>query len=162
MRGHLTDTEIAEALGEAPQVEVLDHLACCPTCRADRDRLQTTLTGLTAQMRARAARPEAAWDRQARQIAGRLHERPPRAQPWRWAWAPAVVGLAALAGIWLHGQSPRVTPSTETDDALLVAVERSIHAEVPAALRPAALLVGEVGGRGTEVERSLDVPQGGY
>jgi predicted anti-sigma-YlaC factor YlaD len=161
MRGHLTDTEMAQALGEAPPGEVCDHLAGCPACRADRDRLQATLTGLAAQMRTRTARPEAAWDRQARQSAERLHERQPRAQPWRWAWAPAVVGLAALVGIWVHGQSPRVTPGTETDDALLVAVERSIHADVPAALRPAALLVGEVGGRGTEAERRLDGPQGG-
>jgi predicted anti-sigma-YlaC factor YlaD len=161
MRGHLTDTEMAEALGDAPQMEMLEHLAGCPTCRADRERLQTTLTGLAEQMQARAARPEAAWDRQARQIANRLRARPPRTRPWRWAWAPAVVCLAALAGIWLHAQSPRVAPGTETDDALLVAVERSIHADVPAALRPAALLVGEVGGRGTEAERSLDVPQGG-
>jgi|PlaIllAssembly_1097288.scaffolds.fasta_scaffold57221_2 predicted anti-sigma-YlaC factor YlaD len=161
MRGHLTDTEMAEALDEAPSGAVRDHLASCPTCRAERDRLQATLTGLAAQMQARAARPAAAWDQQARQIADRLHERQPRAQPWRWAWAPAVVGLAVLAGFWFYGQSPRMAPGTETDDALLVAVERSIHADVPAALRPAALLVGEVGGRGTEAEQSLDGPQGG-
>jgi len=152
MRGHLTDTEMAQALGEVPPDEVHDHLACCPTCRADRDRLQTALTDLAQQMRTRAGRPEAAWDLQARQIRDRLHERQSRVEPWRWAWAPAVVGLAALVGIWVHGQSPRGTPGTETDDALLVAVERSIHAAVPAALRPAELLVGEVGGRRTEAE----------
>lgn len=161
MRGHLTDAEMVEALGEAPSTTVRDHLTSCPTCRADLDRLQATLTGFAAGMQVRAARPEAAWDRQARQIADRLHQRLSRARPWRWAWAPAVVGLAVLAGIWFHGQSPRVAPGTETDDAFLIAVERSIHADVPAALRPAALLVGEVGGRGTEAERSLDGPQGG-
>jgi predicted anti-sigma-YlaC factor YlaD len=160
MRGHLTDAEMADALGEAPLGEVRDHLAGCPICRADRDRLRATLTDLAAQLQTRAARPEPAWDRQARQIAERLHERQPRARPWRWAWAPAAVGLAVLAGIWFQGQSPRVAPGTETDDALLFAVEGSIHAAVPAALRPAVLLIEEVRGRGTEAEPSLGVSQG--
>jgi hypothetical protein len=161
MRGHLTDTEMAEALGGAPPDAVRDHLDCCVTCRAERDRIEETLMGLAAQIQTRAARPDAAWDRQARQIAERLRERPRRARSWRWAWAPAVAGLAALVGIWIDGRSLRVTPGTETDDALLVAVERSIQTNVPAALQPAALLIGEFGGRGTESERSLDGPKGG-
>ncbi len=161
MRGHLTDTELMEGLGEAPRREVLDHLACCPTCRADRDRLQATLAGLAEQMRAGAERPEATWDHQARRIVDRLHERRDRAHPWRWAWAPAVVGLAALAGIWFHGRAPQVPRDPEADDALLFAVQRSVQAHVPVALRPAALLVGEVEGRATEAERGLESSQGG-
>jgi hypothetical protein len=161
MRGHLTDTEMAEALDEAPRAELLDHLAGCPACRAERERLQATLTGLADRMRARATRPDAVWGRQARQIADRLQERRPNARPWRWAWAPAVACLATLAGIWMYGQGPRVASVSETDDALLVSVERSIRTDIPSALRPAALLIGEVGGRGAGVERGLDARQGG-
>lgn len=159
MRGHLTDTEMTEALGDAAQTEVLDHLACCPGCRADRDRLRATLTALAEQMHVRAARPEAAWDRQARQFMARVREHPARTPRWRWAWAPALVGMAALAGVWFYDQRVGVAPPLENDEALLAAVERSIQTDVPPALRPLALLVGEM--KNADASGGLEVGHGG-
>ena len=158
MRGHLNDTEMTEALQGSPPVDVLSHIAGCPSCRAECERLQATLTGVAEQAREWANRSDATWDRQARQIMARARERqrPPR---WRWVWAPALVGMAGLAGVWFHNQRTQVVPPLENDEALLAAVERSIQTDVPAALRPLALLVGEV--KDGEAKGSLDMEQGG-
>ena len=152
MRGHLTDTELAEALGDEPRDEALAHLGDCPTCRAERDRLRTALTGLAEQARIQAERPDAAWERQRRQIGGRLDDRPARSPSWRWVWAPAALGLAALTVVWLGWETPRQSQEPEIDHAILAAVERSLQADVPMALRPVALLAAEIERRGTATE----------
>jgi hypothetical protein len=61
--------------------------------------------------------------------------------------------------VWFHGGAPRPSSGPEADHALLLAVERSLQAEVPAALRPAALLAGEVEG-GAETGRTSGAPKG--
>ncbi len=161
MREHMTDAEMAETLGGEPGGTALAHLTDCPACRAERDRLQAALTALAGQARAQAERPEASWERQRRQIASRLHDRAPASHAWRWAWVPAAVGLALVAVFWFRGDTPPSSPGPETDHALLLAVERSLQADVPAALRPAALLAGEVEGGGAETERKNGTSNGG-
>jgi hypothetical protein len=143
MRGHLTDAEMTEALGEQYTGSARAHLADCAICRVERDRLRVTLAGIVQQTRVEAKRSEAFWERQRRQIASRLGRRRQRTRPWRWVWASAAVGLAALAAVWLHGYSPRAWPGPEADHALLIAVECSLQTSLPTALRPAALLAGE-------------------
>jgi predicted anti-sigma-YlaC factor YlaD len=160
MREHLTDEELAETLGGEPREETLAHLAECPASRAERDQLQVTLTALAGQARAQGERPEAAWERQRRQIASRLRDRAPVSRAWRWAWVPAAVALALVAVFWFRGETPPSSPGPETDHALLLAVERSLQADVPAALRPAALLAGEVEGGGAETEEKNGTPKG--
>ena len=159
MHGHLTDRDMMEALHKAPSGEVRDHLAGCPSCRAERERLQAALTGFAEQAHAWADRSDAAWDRQARQILARPREAQGHTLRWRWACVPALLGLAALAGLCFHGQSLRVSPPLENDEALLAAVDRSIQAEVPAALRPVTLLLGEV--EDGQATRGRDGRQGG-
>ena len=150
MQRHLTDPEMTQALGGEAGGETLAHLAGCPTCRAQRDRLRAALTDLAEQARVQAERPEASWERQRRQIASRLGNRPSPSPRWRWAWAPAVLLLVALGSFWFYGHTPQPAQGPEADHALLIAVERSVQADVPLALRPAALLAAELEGHGTE------------
>jgi hypothetical protein len=160
MRGHLTDAEMTEALGGEWIGEARAHLAGCAICRVEYDRLRVTLTGFAEQVRVQTERSEASWERQRRQIASRLGDRRSRTRPWRWAWAPAAVGLAALAVFWLHGYTSRSSPGPEADHALLVAVEHSLRTSLPAALRPAALLAGEFERAHAETAWGTDTPKG--
>ncbi len=141
MRTHLSDQEMLDALEAAPSAEVLDHLAACARCREERDRLQATMTGIAEQAREDASRSEAAWDRQTRRIMARVREPRQVVLSWRWCFTPALAGLAALAVVWFHGQTARISGPVQNDEALLAAVRESIQADVPAALRPLALLL---------------------
>ncbi len=149
MRTHLSGQEMLDALEAAPSAEVLDHLAACARCRDERDRLQVTMTGMAEQSREDASRPEAAWDRQTRQIMARVREPRRVVLSWRWGLAPALVGLAALAVVWFHGQTARISTPVENDEAFLAAVQDSVGADVPTALRPLALLLDAVEERET-------------
>lgn len=143
MRRHLTDSEMTETLGGEPAGDTRAHLADCPACRAERDRLQAALSDLAAQVRGQAMRPEASWERQRRQIARQLRETSTLAPSWRWAWALTAVVLVVLIVVWFHGKPPQPLPATAADHTLLLAVERSLQTECPVALRPAGLLAAE-------------------
>ncbi len=142
MERHLTDAELVDTLEVSSGVRRA-HLDTCARCRAEYERLQATLTGLAIEAQDWADRPDAAWDRQARQIFARARARHVHVPRWRWALVPAL-GLAALVGVWWHGQGTPPSGSVESDDALLNAVQQSIHAIVPAPMQPIALLAREV------------------
>ena len=55
-----------------------------------------------------------------------------------------------LGAFWFYGHTPQPAQGPEADHALLIAVERSVQADVPLALRPAALLAAELERHGTE------------
>jgi len=160
MRGHLTDAELTEALGGEPQGETLSHLAACPICRAERDRLREVLASVAGRARVEAEWPEESWDRQRLRIVSQLDDRPSRFPSWRWAWAPAAAGLAVLAFVWFRWEAPHQPQGPETDQAILIGVERSLQTDVPVALRPAALLVAEFERSGTETEVRDGTPKG--
>ena len=140
MNTHLTDAEMRDAVDGGISAQALAHLAECARCAAERDRLQETVAAVAAQARHAAERSEAAWDRQARQLLYRVQEPRRTRRRWRWATVPALVGIAALAGVWLQHESPS-HPLAENDEALLTAVQQSIRADIPSALRPVALLL---------------------
>ncbi len=144
MRGHLSDHDLMESFDHDPPSDVCDHLAGCAACRAERERLQAAVIGLADQAHTRAGRSEAEWDRQTRQILARVHRSVRPGPRWLWAYVPALVGVAALAGVWFRSHSPRVAAPVEPDEALLAAVQQSVQAEVPSALRPLALLLDAV------------------
>ncbi len=140
MNRHLTDAEMREAMDGAASADALAHLAECACCAAERDRLHRTVATVAAQARHAAERSQVAWDRQARQILYRVREPRRATLRWRWAAVPALVGIAALAGVWLQHQHP-AHRAAENDEALLTAVQQSIRADIPSALRPVALLL---------------------
>jgi anti-sigma factor RsiW len=149
MRGHLNDSEMTAYIEGSLEDEALGHLASCAACREEAARLQADLVGLAAHLQGEADRSDAFFQAQRARIASRLEERARRVRLWWRAWAPALAVAALLAGILLRG-NPQVdrAPDAEADQAFLSTVHQFIYAEVPGALRPAALLIAEV-------ERSL-------
>jgi len=91
------------ALPERRRAEVERHLAACPTCRAERDRLAAALSMLGALP----APPEPSpWF--ATRLEARLAEEPPpapgllsRLARWRWRLAVPATALAAAAAVTL-------------------------------------------------------------
>jgi anti-sigma factor RsiW len=152
MRGHLTDSDMTAHVVGRLEGEALAHLTSCAACREEGVRLRASLVGLAAHIQAEAERSDAFFQAQRAKIACRLGERRPLVRRWRRAWAPALAAAALVAVFLTRGGPPLQRPrDSEADQALLSAVQHAIHAEVPAALRPAALLVAEV-------ERSVPQP----
>ncbi len=89
------------ALAPARRAEVEAHLAGCPACRAERDRL----AGALAALGALPAPPEPSPTFSARLAARLAREPEPRAGAlarllaWRWRLAVPVAGLAAAAAV---------------------------------------------------------------
>ncbi len=161
MRGHLTDSEMAAQLVGTLEGEGGAHLRSCPTCHKEWVRMHASLVGLASQIHARAEQSDAFFQAQRAKIASRLVERRRSPWPWQWAWAPALAA-AALAAVFLTrgGAPPQRPRDSEADQALLSAVQHAIYAEVPAALRPAALLVAEVKRSESQPDHRIPMPKG--
>ncbi len=141
MQEHLTDEQLTERLTIAESSGAAAHLAACPSCREEEERLHQWLAQCRAAARAAGARPEAFWQRQQAAIAAQLEE---RRQP-RLKWAAAVAVVVLTAALLMEKAPPvRLVDATDLDHALLVDVERSVRREVPRALEPAALLAEEI------------------
>ena len=159
MRGHLTDSEMMELVDDSPEGETLAHLTRCAACRKEIAHLRAALMDLAAHAHAQAERSEAFWRGQRARIAGRLGERRPLAPSWGWAWAPVLAAAGLLLMLWArHGAPP--TQDANADQALLAAVERSIHVDAPAPLRPALLLLSEVERGVTQSDHRITIPKG--
>jgi hypothetical protein len=161
MRGHLTDHEMAAHAAGSLEGDGLVHLLSCAACREERARLRAGLVGLAARIHAETEQPEAFFQDQHRKIARRLWERRPRSQRWRRGRGPALAASALLAVLLTPGGPPvQRREDSEADQALLRAVQQSIQAEVPEALRPAALLLGELERGVSRPDRKDIVPKG--
>jgi hypothetical protein len=140
--------------------EALVHLARCPACRGEHARLRAVLAALAADVHTQAERPAAFWLRQHERIAARRDARRTRGIAWRWAWTPALIAAGLLFALWTR-ESPPPARDANADHELLAAVQRSIAAEAPAALQPAALLVTEIEASATRGGRAHSAQQGG-
>ncbi len=147
MQEHLTDEQFAEQLVGSADTHTREHLAACPACRDEQERLENLLAHYQKTIRAAAERPEVFWQRQRTAVAARLTE---RTGSRRLAWAAAVAAVVLVA-VLLIEKTPPTKPiaQSDPDHVLLVDVQRSVRREVPRALEPAALLAQEVS-RGTE------------
>lgn len=141
MQAHLTEEEIFESLLEAKDASVLQHLAACPACSQELDRMRRATSALRDSARAQAEQPEGFWTRQRSSAASRISRR--RAHPLTWA---AAVAAAVLAATLIQEPRPVVpaTPAPDPDQALLVSVEQAVNRQVPQALAPAALITQEI------------------
>jgi anti-sigma factor RsiW len=131
MRRHLDDQELAAVLaGSAgPAADASAHLESCARCREQ----VAALRELVAERRAALAREAPDWERQRREVLGRLPAA--GATPWRplrrlrplLAAAAAVLAAVALSTLWTPG------PATAPADRSEIGVEE-ILAEVDALL----------------------------
>lgn len=118
---------------------------------SDQQALRPTLEGLPEWTRVSTERSEEFWQEQRRAIwsrisspEGNVETRRIRRSPVL-AWS-ALAAMVVLAGMMLN-RAPVVPPQVaqvDPDHELLLAVERAVHNDGPAALDPAALLAEEM------------------
>jgi hypothetical protein len=136
-------------------MEIIRHLSneelTDLTIESDQRSLRSTLEALPDWARASTERPEEFWQEQRSIVWSRISSsesaaatRLVRRSPLL-AW-PAVTALVLLAGLMLDRGSlaPPHKTQADPDHELLLAVERAVHNDGPAALEPAALLAGEM------------------
>jgi hypothetical protein len=136
-------------------MEIIRHLSneelSDLTIESDRRSLRPTLEALPDWARASTERPEEFWQEQRSVIWSRIScsESAPATRLVRrsplLAWS-AVTALVLLAGLMLDRGSLAPTPKAQVDPdhELLVAVERALRTDGPAALEPAAFLAEEM------------------
>ncbi len=147
MQEHLTDEQLAEQLAGHADAHAREHLAVCPACRDEQERMDNLLARCQEAIRAAANRSEAFWQWQRTAIARRGAE---RSGSRRLAWAAATAALVLITILLTEKTPPaKSLAKSDPDQALLVDVERSVRREVPRALEPAALLAQEIS-RGAE------------
>ncbi len=121
------------------------------TIESDQRALRSTLETLPDWAQASTERPEEFWQKQRSMIWSRISSpesgsstRSVRRLPVL-AWS-TVAALVLLAGLMLDRASvvPPHQAQVDPDHELLVAVERAVHNDGPAALDPAALLAEEM------------------
>jgi len=147
MNGHLNDEQWAAAALQEIDEPVARHLADCPACRGELASFARAAETARAWTRSAAEQPEAFWTRQRTGIRARFEARE-QLRPWkRWVWVTATVTLILVAATLLSRKPPqpvRTIAQPDPDDALLLSVQQSIRSDLPAALRPAALLTREI------------------
>ena len=125
-------------------------------------KLRATLEEFRGSARAAANRPDAFWQAQRSAVLSRVNQ-PRKAVSRKPAvWAAAAVVVAVVAGIWRDG--PRTAPAPDFaagyDPELLIDVENLTRTEVPLALEPAMLLVGEIeAGTGRTISAGTKLPR---
>jgi hypothetical protein len=121
------------------------------TIESDQRALRSTLEALPDWAQASTERPEEFWQKQRSIVWSRISSRESasatrlvRPSPVL-AWS-TVAALVLLAGLMLDRASvvPPYQAQVDPDHELLVAVERAVHNDGPAALDPAALLAEEM------------------
>lgn len=125
------------------------HLAECPPCQSERERVQDVLSQFAAANREYANRPETFWQHQALRIEAARRKSETRSRLVA-TLVPAVVVLF-LAAFGILGHAPGVRPvatvaptvQVDPDHELLLEVERAIQTDTPRALEPATLMVDE-------------------
>lgn len=141
MQAHLSEKQIFESLLETRNASALEHLAACSACSGELERLRRATGALHDFARTQGDRPEDFWTRQRSSAASRISGRDASALTWA-----AAVAAAILAAMLLQEPrpAPPAMPATDSDQALLVSVERAVNRQVPQALAPAALLTQEI------------------
>jgi len=141
MQVHLTEEQIVESLLGAKDASAQEHLAACPACSQELDRLRRATSTLRDSVRSQAEQPEGFWTRQRASAASRISGR--SVSPLTWA---AAFAAAILAATLIHEPRPVVpaTPPADPDQALLVSVEQAVNRQVPQALAPAGLITQEI------------------
>ena len=149
MSEHLSDRELAAAMGGSPEAD--EHLRVCEACRKEAAGLRDAVRGWRESLAEEAERDEMFWTRQRLSVKHRLLA----GAPARWPRWVALAGTALLlAAVLLLTPAPPATrmanapapvpaASDEADDLLLRGIEDDMARETPRALEPAMLISAE-------------------
>jgi len=128
------------------------HIAHCPPCQTEREKVEDALRQFGAANREYANRSESFYEQQAARIRAAQQESKQKSR-LTMALVPSLVVLVLLA-VALLGKAPGVRPAvvtlpvqqTDSDHELLLEVERVIQSDTPRALEPATLMVEDSDG----------------
>jgi cytochrome c-type biogenesis protein CcmH/NrfG len=151
---HLSDQEItAAAVGER-EMRAAQHLQICGDCQQQVEMYRERMASLRQDICYSAGRSAIDWGRQSRAIqqgilAAQIRETQGRSAGFVLAMAVLTIVLVAFLFLGFHS-TPSTTavnqPPQISDSALLGDVEAQLDGELPEALQPANLLVGEMEG----------------
>jgi hypothetical protein len=135
-------------------MEIIRHLSTEEltdlVIESDRQALQQTLEALPDWSRTATEQSEDFWQKQRSLVCSRISSPEGRAEAWAVHRSPVLawsaIAVLLLAGLMLDRASfvPPQRAQVDPDHELLLAVERAVHNDGPAALDPAALLAEEM------------------
>jgi predicted anti-sigma-YlaC factor YlaD len=148
---HLSDEQFAAALAAPPRAADAAHLAACPACREELERIGGALAGMSQWTQATAERTPGFWYAQRRavveQLAAQAH--PARLAAWAGALATLVLAAALLTQMPAQEAVQQATRSAQPvtldpDHALLLEIEDSLRRPVPRPFEPVLLVTQEL------------------
>jgi hypothetical protein len=147
---HLTHEQLCDLLlattppHDAEASETHDHLRNCPLCASEFANLQSSLSLFRETANSYSGRAFT----QMQSAPDRLPTREVAIKPVHWAFAAAVVFLAAIIPLAYHPRhqpalyapAPSAAPvhTTESDEALLEDIDQTLSAPIPSPMKPLA------------------------
>ncbi|HKT25531.1 MAG TPA: hypothetical protein VJR04_13060 [Terriglobales bacterium] len=156
---HLSDQEITAAAAGERELRAAQHLQICGDCQQQVEMYRQRMASLRQDVCYSAGRSAIDWGRQSRAIqqgilAAQIRETQGRSAGFALAMAVLTIVLVAFLFLGFHS-TPSTTavnqPPQISDSALLGDVEAQLDGDLPDALQPANLLVGEMEGSHTNV-----------
>ena len=151
---HLSDQEITAAAAGERELRAAQHLQICGDCQQQVEMYRERMASLRQDVCYSAGRSAIDWGRQSRAIqqgilAVQIRETQGRSAGFALAMAVLTIVLVAFLFLGFHS-TPSTTavnqPPQISDSALLGDVEAQLDGDLPDALQPANLLVGEMEG----------------
>ena len=151
---HLSDQEITAVAAGERELRAAQHLQICGDCQQQVEMYRQRMASLRQDVCYSAGRSAIDWGRQSRAIqqgilAVQIRETQGRSAGFALAMAVLTIVLVAFLFLRFHS-TPSTTavnqPPQISDSALLGDVEAQLDGDLPDALQPANLLVGEMEG----------------
>lgn len=152
---HLSDQEITAAAGGERELRAAHHLQICADCQQQVEMYRERMASLRQDVCYTAGRSAIDWGKQSRAIqqgilAVQIRETQGRSAGFALAMAVLTIVLVAFLFVGFHSTPPTTAtnraPAEISDSALLGDVEAQLDGDLPEALQPANLLVGEMEG----------------
>ena len=154
---HLSDEELTAAAAGERNPRTAGHLEICPQCWEQMSIYRERLASLKQDVCYSGGRSAIDWGRQSRSIQQRILEAQIKKTAGRhvgYVFAASALAVILAVFVALNVRSTPSTPdvstvatvSTISDAALLSDIEAHLDQDLPEALQPANVLVGEMGG----------------
>lgn len=151
---HLSDQELTAAAAGERELRSAQHLQICGDCQQQVEMYRERMASLRQDVCYSAGRSAIDWGRQSRAIqqgilAVQIRETQGRSAGFALAMAVLTIVLVASLFLGFHNSPTTIAdkgPAQISDSALLGDVEAQLDGDLPDALQPANLLVGEMEG----------------